>query len=211
MCPELEKYIGRYYDDWLRCARRWCYTFGIANEAYDLFMDVLLDLCQKSDTKLREMIAWEEAGNPMLFFYVRKAIRLTIYQYRRRARRFIALDVLLNLLPAAECDDVTDELFARFREVEAAFRADDFIDAGLFEGNGKLHRYVVRIKTKHGYRLQVRYTVTSTTGLRRQFCKRTDALAFLTGQNPPPRKIEKKLNQSYYEQQNKFRIRLSTN
>lgn len=186
----LDKYIRKYYADWLFCSQRWCSMLGIPNEAYDLLADALLVLCKKSDMKVLEMIEHEEAGDRKLFFYVRKIIRLTIYDYRSsRARHFIAFDLLPNLQPKSEYDEVADELFDQFREVTAVTRADDFIDINNpYAGHGWINRCVVTVQSSHNRIPRVRYAVSSTTGCRRQFGRRSSAVAFLTKQNTPPRK-----------------------
>lgn len=186
----LDKYIREYYADWLLCSQRWCSMLGIPNEAYDLLADVLLSLCQKPAMKVLEMIEHEEAGDRKLFFYVRKAIRLTIYDFRaRRARHFIALDFLPNLQPEQDCNETADELFDQFREVTAVTRADDFIDINNpYMGQGWISRCVVTVKSTHGRIPRVRYAVSSTTGHQHQFGCRSSAVAFLAKQNTPPRK-----------------------
>ena len=78
MYSELETYVRRYYDDWLRCSRRWCSMNGIPQEAYDLLADVLESLCRKSDALLSDMLSHENNGDKRLFYYVRKALRYTI-------------------------------------------------------------------------------------------------------------------------------------
>ena len=84
MYSELETYVRRYYDDWLRCSRRWCSMNGIPQEAYDLLADVLESLCRKSDALLSDMLSHENNGDKKLFYYVRKALRYTILNYRLR-------------------------------------------------------------------------------------------------------------------------------
>lgn len=186
----LDKYIRKYYADWLRCSQRWCFMLGIANEAYDLFADVLLSLCQKPETILQEMIEHEEKGDRKLFFYVRKAIRLTIYNYRKwDARHFMPIDFLPDFESDSKEDEDADEIFDLFREVTAIIRADDFIDLdNPYMGHGWISRYVISTKSAHGRRAQVRYAVGSINGHQRQFCRRTSALAYLAGRNTPPRK-----------------------
>lgn len=191
MCPELETYIRRYYDDWLGCSRRWCAWNGIPQEAYDLLADVLESLCYKSDALLSDMFSHEKNGERKLFYYVRKALRYTILNYRfRRYQPCSTFDSLSDVLHSDADTEIPDELFDAFRIAEAKFRADDFIDPGLqYDGVGRLTRYVTRLRTSYGYQVTVRYIATAKDGHRRQFRRRTSAIAFLASQNPPPRKI----------------------
>lgn len=188
MCPELENYISRYYDDWLRYSRRWCSMCGIPREAYDLFADVLESLCYRPEAQVLDMLAREEAGDRNLFFYIRKAIRLEIYNYRaRRYRATCSTDKLMCLLQERpEDNDAADELFNQFREVEAHLRADDYVDPRLiYNGKGSVSRFVTHVKRLQSIRPEVRYAVGPRSG-RRSFNRYSSAVAFL--QNTPPRK-----------------------
>lgn len=188
----LEKYIRHYYSDWLGCSRRWCSMWGIPQEAYDLLADVLESLCRKPESKLQDMIAHEEADDRKLFFYVRKAIRLQILDYRaRKYRQVCSVDLLAHLQCADEEQEAADEMFSEFREVTSTTRADDFVDPHhMYNGRGCICRYVVAEKTRtsDSKRPRVRYGAITTTGLQRQFCRLSSAVAFLAGQNTPPRK-----------------------
>lgn len=190
---KLDGYICRYYDDWLRCSQRWCSMFGIPQEAYDLFADVLESLCRKPEAQLSEMIALEEVGERKLFFFVRKALRYTILDYRfNRYRISCTLDLFSDVQHPEVRTEITDELFDAFREEEAKFRADDFIDPGRqYDGSGRLARYVTHIKTPYGARTLVRYQSTTQDGHVRQFGRRTSAIAFLTEGDTPPRKTRR--------------------
>lgn len=188
----MEKYIRRYYYDWLGCSRRWCSMLGIPQEAYDLLADVLESLCRKPESKLQDMIAHEEADDRKLFFYVRRAIRFKILEYRaRKYRQVCSVDLLPHLRYADDEQEASDEMFSDFREVEAKMRADDFVDPlCVFNGRGRIYRRVAAEKSKTGdsKRPRVRYDAVATTGLKRQFCCLSSAVAFLAGQNTPPRK-----------------------
>lgn len=190
MCPGLEPYIRRYYNDWLGCSRRWCSMNGIPQEAYDLLADVLESLCRKSDALLSDMLSHENNGDKKLFYYVRKTLRYTILKYRfHKYQPCNTLD-LLSDVQHSECKtEIPDELFDTFRINEAKLRADDFIDPGLeYDGVGRLTRYVTRLKTNYGYRLTARYVATAKNGHCRQFARRTSAITFLADQNSPPPK-----------------------
>lgn len=191
MCPELETYIRRYYSDWLGCSRRWCSMLGIPQEAYDLLADVLESLCRKPESKLQDMIAHEEADDRKLFFYVRRAIRLQILEYRtRKYRQTCSVDLLPHLRYADDEQEASDEMFSEFREVEAKMRADDFVDPRcVFNGRGRIYRCVLAVRAANGKRPRVFYSAVAATGLNRNFGRLSSAVAFLAGQNIPPRKI----------------------
>lgn len=83
--------------------------------------------------------------------------------------------------------EVSAELFAAFRETEAMFRSDDFIDAGpQYGGHGRLTRYVTRLKGRDGFHPIIKYQVSFPDGFRRQFNRRSSAISFLAGRNTPP-------------------------
>lgn len=188
MYSELETYVRRYYDDWLRCSRRWCSMNGIPQEAYDLLADVLESLCRKSDALLSDMLSHENNGDKRLFYYVRKALRYTILKYRLHQYHPCKTLDLLSDVQHSECKtEISDKLFDTFRIDEAKLRADDFIDPGLqYDGVGRLTRYVTRVKTNYGYRVSVRYIAAAKNGQRCQFERRTSAIAFLADKKSPP-------------------------
>lgn len=191
MCPGLEKYVRRYYDDWLRCSRRWCSMLGIPQEAYDLFADALLDLCEKSDAQLQDLIEHEEAGERKLFFYVRRIIQCIVYEYRRyKVRSFAPIEELCTLRHEFEGNAVPDEIFDAFRDKTAKLRADDFVELDYrYTEHGRIYRYVTIQRSAYGVKSVVRYEAIPSNGKRRQFGNRSDAVVFLAGQIPPPRKI----------------------
>ena len=83
----------------------------------------------------------------------------------------------------------TGQVVRYIRIDEAKLRADDFIDPGLqYDGVGRLTRYVTRLKTNYGYRLTIRYIAAAENGHRRQFERRTSAIALLAEQKSPPEK-----------------------
>lgn len=188
MCPGLETYVRRYYDDWLRCSRRWCSMNGIPQEAYDLLADVLESLCRKSDALLSDMLSHENNGDKKLFYYVRKALRYTILNYRfNRYRVTCPLDLFSDVQYSETQTEIPCELFDAFRVEEAKFRSDDFIGPNQqYDGTGRLTRFVTHAKTNYGVRTIVRYQTTTHDGRHKQFGRRTSAIAFLTS---PPRKI----------------------
>lgn len=183
----LEKYIRKYYVDWLRCSQRWCSQFGIYAEAYDLFADALEWLCTINPERLRILIAHEESGDRWLFFLVRKVIRSRILRFRQKSYPCCPLGVWSDIRQEIDNDDIPASLFDEFREVEAKFRGDNFIDTGRqYDGNGRLTRYVTRLKKGDRIAYEVRYQATATDGCRRQFSRRASAIAFLARQTPPP-------------------------
>lgn len=184
----LEKYIRKYYADWLGCSRRWCSQFGIYAEAYDLFADVLEWLCNMKPERLYLLIAHEESGDRWLFFLMRKVIRTHILRFRKKTclARCCSLDMWSDIQQEIDAVDIPVNLFNEFREVEAKFRGDDFIDAGRqYDGNGRLTRYITRWKKGDGITYGVKYQATATDGYRRQYSRRTSAIAFLA-RHPPP-------------------------
>lgn len=185
----LEKYIRKYYSDWLWCSRRWCSMLGIANEAYDLFADVLLDLWQKPELKLQDLIEHEESGDRKLFFYVRQMIRFDVYEYRtRKTRKLCSIELLPNLQQNTDDEEFADDLFNEFREVTAKMRADDFIDlSNQYTGQGRIYRFIRRVKTPSGLRAQVKYDAISITGCHREFSRRSSAITFIKTQIPSPK------------------------
>lgn len=189
MCSELETYISRYYDDWLQCSRRWCSMLGIPQESYDLLADVLLSLCQKPEGQLQELLGHERDGDRKLFFYVRKTVRLQIFSFRReKFRPACSIDLLPNLAYSDDMQELPDKMFEAFRAEEAKIRSDDFFDPEqIYTGDGRLTRFVTFIKTQQGYRIRVKFDAAKD-GQRRQFYRRSSAIAFLAGQNPPPEK-----------------------
>lgn len=190
MCPGLEKYVRRYYDDWLRCSRRWCSMLGIPQEAYDLFADALLGLCEKSDAQLQDLIEHEEAGERKLFFYVRRIIQCIVYEYRRyKVRSFAPIEELCTLRHEFEGNAVPDEIFDAFRDKTAKLRADDFVELDYrYTEHGRIYRYVTIQRSAYGVKSVVRYEAIPSNGKRRQFGNRSDAVVFLAGQIPPPPK-----------------------
>lgn len=186
----LDKYIRKYYQDWLRCSRRWCSQLSICTEAYDLLADVLERLCNESPELIDAMVACEESGNRWLFFRVRMMIHCKILKFRSRQNiAYFPIDMWSDVQQEPDAVDIDEELYKEFRTVEANLRSDDFVDPGQqYEGKGYLSRYVTRIKKGDRIVPVVRYEATNTDKRRRQFQRRSAAIAFLTRQNPPPRK-----------------------
>lgn len=188
MIPALIPYISRYYDDWRRSSRRWCSFLGILPDADDVLSDVLESLCRRPEAFQFDLLAREQAGERPLLFYVLGALRKEAIRYAQKSRITCSIERFPQLIENDGSDtEVSAELFAAFREVEAIFRSDDFIDAGLqYGGHGRLTRYVTRIKRKHGFYPTIKYQVSFSDGFRRQFSCRSSAIAFLVGRNPPP-------------------------
>lgn len=187
----LEQYVRKYYDHWLGCSHRWCSMLGIPGEAYDLFADALLDLCQKPEAKLRDLVEHEERGDRKLFFYVRRMIRLSVYEYKvRKAHRCYLTECPPEPLQNPEIAEIPEDLFNQFREVTAVMRADDFVNLKeQYTGAGRIYRFVTCLKRPSGVVCTVKYEACSTTGQRRQYVHRSRAVAFLAQQNTPPRKL----------------------
>lgn len=189
MIPALVPYISRYYDDWRRSSRRWCSFLGILPDADDVLSDVLESLCRRPESFHLDLLAREQAGERPLLFYVLGALRKKALRYAQKSRITCSIECFPQLIEDDQPDtEVSAELFAAFRDVEAAFRGDDFIDAGLqYGGHGRLTRYVTRLKRKHGFRPIIKYQVIFPDGTRRQFIRRSSAIVALAGQNPPPK------------------------
>lgn len=189
MIPALVPYISRYYDDWRRSSRRWCSFLGILPDADDVLSDVLESLCRRSEAFQFDLLAREQSGERPLLFYVLGALRTEAICYAQKSRITCSIERFPQLIENNGADtEVSAELFAAFREVEAIFRGDDFIDEDLqYGGYGRLTRYVTRIKGKHGFRPIIKYLVSLSDGSRRQFCRRSSAIAFLAGRNTPPK------------------------
>lgn len=188
MIPALVPYISRYYDDWRRSSRRWCSFLGILPDADDVLSDVLESLCRRSEAFQFDLLAREQSGERPLLFYVLGALRTEAIRYAQKSRITCSIERFPQLIENDGADtEVSAELFAAFREVEAIFRGDDFIDAGLqYGGHGRLTRYVTRIKRKHGFYPIIKYQVSFSDGSRHQFSRRSSAIAFLAGKIPPP-------------------------
>lgn len=193
MIPALTPYISRYYDDWRRSSRRWCSFLGILPYADDVLADVLESLCRRPEAFQVDLLAREQAGERPLLFYVFGALRTEAILYAQKYRVTCSIERFPQLKENDDGSDqeVSAEPFAAFREVEAIFRSDDFIDAGLlYGGHGRLYRYVTRRTGKHGFYPMIKYQVHLPDGSRRQFSRRSSAIAFLAGQNSPPRKSD---------------------
>ena len=188
MIPALTPYISRYYDDWQRRSRHWCSRLGILPYADDVLSDVLESLYRRPEAFQFDLLAREQAGERPLLFYVLGALRTEAILYAQKYRVTCSIERLPQLKESDGSDpEVSAEPFAAFREVEAIFRSDDFIDAGLLYGGcGRLYRYVTRRAGKHGFYPMIKYQVHLPDGSRRQFSRRSSAIAFLTGQNSPP-------------------------
>lgn len=193
MIPALTPYISRYYDDWRRGSRRWCSFLGILPYADDVLSDVLESLCRRPEAFQFDLLAREQAGERPLLFYVFGALRTEAILYAQKYRVTCSIERFPQLKENDDGSDqeVSAEPFAAFREVEAIFRSDDFIDESLqYGGHGRLYRYVTRRTGKHGFYPMIKYQVHLPDGSRRQFSRRSSAIAFLAGQNPPPRKSD---------------------
>ena len=120
------------------------------------------------------------------------ALRTEAILYAQKYRVTCSIERFPQLIENDGSDtEMSAEPFAAFREVEAIFRSDDFIDAGLlYGGHGRLYRYVTRRTGKHGFYPMIKYQVHLPDGSRRQFSRRSSAIAFLAGQNSPPRKSD---------------------
>lgn len=146
MIPALTPYISRYYDDWRRGSRRWCSFLGILPYADDVLSDVLESLCRRPEAFQLDLLAREQAGERPLLFYVFGALRTEAILYAQKYRVTCSIERFPQLIENDGSDtEMSAEPFAAFREVEAIFRSDDFIDAGLlYGGHGRLYRYVTR-------------------------------------------------------------------
>ena len=188
MLPALVTYISRYYDDWRRSSQRWCSFLGILPDADDVLSDVLESLCRRPEAFQLDLLAHEQAGERPLLFYVLGALRKRAIRYVRKYRIHCSVECFPQLIENDEADtEVSAELFAAFRETEAMFRSDDFIDAGpQYGGHGRLTRYVTRLKGRDGFHPIIKYQVSFPDGFRRQFSRRSSAISFLAGRNTPP-------------------------
>ena len=188
MIPALVPYISRYYDDWRRSSRRWCLFLGILPDADDVLSDVLESLCRRPETFQLDLLAHEQAGERPLLFYVLGALRKKALRYAQKYRMHYSVESFPQLIENDGADtEVSAELFAAFRETEAMFRSDDFIDAGpQYGGHGRLTRYVTRLKGRDGFHPIIKYQVSFPDGFRRQFNRRSSAISFLAGRNTPP-------------------------
>lgn len=188
MLPALVPYISRYYDDWRRSSQRWCSFLGILPDADDVLSDVLESLCRRPEAFQLDLLAHEQAGERPLLFYVLGALRKRAIRYVRKYRIHCSVECFPQLIENDEADtEVSAELFAAFRETEAMFRSDDFIDAGpQYGGHGRLTRYVTRLKGRDGFHPIIKYQVSFPDGFRRQFSRRSSAISFLAGRNTPP-------------------------
>ena len=132
MIPALTPYISRYYDDWRRGSRRWCSFLGILPYADDVLSDVLESLCRRPEAFQLDLLAREQAGERPLLFYVFGALRTEAILYAQKYRVTCSIERFPQLIENDGSDtEMSAEPFAAFREVEAIFRSDDFIDAGL--------------------------------------------------------------------------------
>lgn len=130
MIPALTPYISRYYDDWRRSSRRWCSFLGILPYADDVLSDVLESLCRRPEAFQFDLLAREQAGERPLLFYVFGALRTEAILYAQKYRVTCSIERFPQLIENDGSDtEMSAEPFAAFREVEAIFRSDDFIDA----------------------------------------------------------------------------------
>lgn len=180
----MDIYIRKYYTSLLSCSRYWCSIWGIPSEAYDLLMTALETLCRKPESILQDLIRHELAGEKKLFFYTRKVVyyKIAAYGSMAKSRPLCSLDEAIGVLDNSEEPDVSDERFARLREVEALTRSDDYMERGIsYEGHGTIRR-IVTYSGRKRYPV-VRYHARRENGEKRSFSCLAAAAAFL----PPPR------------------------
>lgn len=178
----MDMYIRKYYPQLLSCSRHWCSVWGIPGEAYDLLADALCVLCCKPENILQDLIRHELAGEKKLFFYTRKVVYYEIAKYGSAAKsRFLCtLNEAIGVPDNSGAPEISDERFARSREVEALTRSDDYtVGCG---GCGAIRR-VVTYSGRKPYPC-VRYYVRREDGARRSFSCLSAATAYLTS---PPR------------------------
>lgn len=183
MIPALETYIERYYNDWLQCSRRSCSALGIRQEAEDILADVLESFCRRSEERQLDMLAHEQAGDPKLFFYIRKAIHIRACLFRKNVRISRSIDEYpyLPCLREQEREEwnMDEEQFVRFRNAEAKLRADDYIDPELlYDGHSHINRYVLCSTS----RVKIVYTAFLDSKRKRNCGRYSSAVAFLRNQ-----------------------------
>lgn len=82
----IDHYIERYYSCWYKYTRYMCNYYGIKAEAYDIFMNVMLQLLEKRESDLTSLIEYERAGSPKLRNYTKVMIKFNVLKvYSKRA------------------------------------------------------------------------------------------------------------------------------
>lgn len=129
MLQELEPYIAKYYDRWLRYSDYMCGRFGIRCESYDIMMNVLADLCEKPNVKLQEFLAVESKGSKLLYNYICKAILFSIIDFKKRIPcRKIDIDhIVLQLSVPSDNTNSATNIPNEVRETEAMTREESFM------------------------------------------------------------------------------------
>lgn len=116
--------IEKYYAYWRGFAKWICFRLGMVSWSEDILHNVLVELLLRTDLRM--------ADAPYIKNFVACAIKSRAYDAMRAKRTLFDIDLQYDDLPGGaghfcSYDEMSDEDFARFREVSCNIRSDDFI------------------------------------------------------------------------------------
>lgn len=129
----LNEYISRYYPKLLNTCRQRIRWLGIPDISEDILQNALLEICSQPVEFLKNLLNDEDSGDAHLFNLIRiKVIRRTIdatKAYRAAYSVDERFDECSNWSSdASPWEQMTDEDYARFRNVSSNVRQDNFMD-----------------------------------------------------------------------------------
>lgn len=108
---EIRKYIEKRYERWLDYASYHCSCAGIADEAIDVLNEVMLDLLQKPESKINDLLRKKSGQYTELDYFVLRMIKLNATSstspYRHKYKP-IPVDANISY-SQIEIEDLADE------------------------------------------------------------------------------------------------------
>lgn len=114
--------IEKYYTYWRNFAKWQCFQLGIMSWAEDILHNALVELLLNPNLQMTDSLHIKN--------YVVRAIKSRTYDVKRAKRDLLDIDSQYEDVPEyadSSYNGMSDEDFARFREVSCNTRCDDFI------------------------------------------------------------------------------------
>lgn len=180
----LDMYIRKYYAHWLNYARYLCSLYNIRKEAYDCLADALEGLVRLPSDTLQDLIDPDLSDEKRLLYYIKGMVRYRVLRFmQRKYRRFVPFSEDIGTADDSGEAETTGDNFARRREVEALWRADDYVDPNvLYDGRETVIRFVSYVRKGSWCGPCVRYEAYPKGRRRRHFSTRKAAVAYLSRQ-----------------------------
>lgn len=157
---QLSATISKYYSRWLNACRRKSAFIGMDSYAEDFLHDALLLFLRKPEKHIQSVLSDESRGDNHLYNLILSMIDHKTTDSVRARRSLFNIDDQYKDLPLSGDDQIrwaelSEEDYARFREVSCNLRSDDFLiplPNGMYvrptQGwvSGWVHSYSIKIE-----------------------------------------------------------------